>query len=651
MKSRKMNNSNDINKLLQEAVACHQSGKLEQAEQLYRKILGKQHNHFETLFLLGSLSSNIGKKDLAVTLLKEAILIRPDHAEAHNNLAIAFLSKRNLNAAVKSFKNAVIFNPEYVEAHFNLGIALQQSGKLDEAVKSFKSVVELKSDYAEAYFNIGVIYHERGEFDDALDCYEQAVAIKPDYAEALNNIGDVLQRKERFNEAIKSYTRAVYHKPDFAEAYYNLGIVCQKTGDFKKAESSYNDAVKYRPDYAEAYYNLGNLFNDKWKAVEAAENYRKAINLKPDFAEAHNNLGEALLMQRKPAEAILSFNKAFECKPDYIEARFHRSIAFLIMGDYKNGFAEYEHRLLIKKYNNREFSHTQWDGSSLAGKTILVHSEQGFGDTFQFVRFLPMVKACGGTVIFECQQGLSPLLKHCYGFDKIVERPPDAKTNETYDVHLPLMSSAKIFGVTAENIPADVPYIESDPELVKKWESEILAKTNKTMSEIQNPFKAGLVWSGKPDRKYNFVRSCPLSEFSPLGDIPNLVVFSLQKGDAVKQIENHGTGLSIINLDQTLDIIGKFVDTAAVIANLDIVISIDSAVAHLAAALGKPVWLILPYAHDWRWLMDREDSPWYPNVRLFRQHKEGDWKAVMRRVADELKAVVNKLIIENFVTL
>ncbi len=631
----------DVSELLQKAIKHHEAGELSLAKPLYNTILEKYPENFETLFLLGTLSLETGELDKAASLLESAVSIRPDHVESQNNLGIVLLTQQKFNEAKKSFEQAVHYKPEYFDAHFNLGVTQYHLGNFNEAVESYKATIKHKPAHGKAYYNMGVIFHEQGRLDNALTCYTRAVSLQPDYVLAINNLGDVFQKLEKYTEATACFNRAISIQPDFAESHYNLGITYHSAGDKDKAISSYKNAIKYRPDYVEAHYNLGNLYSEEWRLGEAANCYRHAIKLRPDYVEAHNNLGEILQKQGKLDESIASYTMAFECKPDYIEARFHRSIALLLKGDFENGWKEYEHRLSIKKYNKRLFEQPIWDGADLKDKIILVHAEQGFGDTFHFLRLLPMVKSKGGHVIFECQPGLAHLLERCNGFDEIVEKSSDEVDGSESDVFAPLMSLPHILGITLENIPVNFPYIWADPELIAKWRDKLNVLCDNKMSGNSKPFKIGLVWGGKPERKYDKVRSCPLSLFEPLGKIENTTIFSLQKGDAAKQIGELDDSFTIIDLGKELDITDKFADTAAVIESLDLVISVDSAVAHLAGALGKPVWTIIPYAHDWRWLTNRNDSPWYPNMRLFRQTKLLDWKSVIDNVAVELDKLVN----------
>ena len=418
---------------------------------------------------------------------------------------------------------------------------------------------------------------------------------------------------------------------DYAEAHNNLGTVLQEEGKFNEAVTCYRQTIKLKPDHAMAHCNLGTTLQELGEYEEAVLYCRQAISLNPKLANLHNNLGAILQKQERLEEALSSYDTAIKLNPDYAEAHMNRSFALLLTGNYKEGWPEYEWRLKTKAHRLRDFHKPVWDGSPLNGKSILVHAEQGFGDTIQFVRYLPMVQAQGGNVIFECRQNLIRLLKNCTGINKIIERTPTPSVQ--YDTHIPILSLPGIFGTTLDSIPSDIPYITIDPGLIEQWRMRF---------DHNKDFKVGIVWAGNLHNKKNHIRSCNLTNFAPLLETPGTSFYSLQKGPASAEVNNLPKGLEIITLDTELN---DFADTAAAIANLDLVISVDTAVAHLAGAIGKPIWTLLHFSTDWRWLMDREDSPWYPRpnglagragMRLFRQTKHNDWTNVFEKVKQRL---------------
>ncbi|ODS30073.1 MAG: peptidase [Candidatus Scalindua rubra] len=644
----------DNKKLLQEALKLHQTGNLDAAANLYNKILEEQPDNIDAISLLGALNLQTGNLDVACVFLKKALALKPDNAMAHNNLGSALQASGRLDEAIASYKQAITLKPDYDEAYYNLGSTLQKLGRFEEAIASYKQAITLKPNDADAHSNLGnalrkngkpdealVSYRhatllkpgdaelhsnlgaalqELGRFDEAILSYKQAIALKPEFAMAHSNLGTALKKQGKFEEAMKSYNRAIELKPDYAEAHNNLGFALQELGRFDEAIAIYKRAIAFKPDYAEAYYNLGNTLKEQNKLDEAVASYMQAISLKPDYAEAHNNLGIAFQEQGKLNEAVTGYSRAIELKPDYADAHFNKSLTSLLKGNFKKGWQEYEWRLRTKDYALKPFRQPMWDGSPLNGKSILVHAEQGIGDIIQFVRYLPMIQAQGGHVIFECRQVLLRLLKNCAGIDKIIERTPTSESAVQFDVHVPFLSLPGIFGATPDNIPADIPYIIVDSKLASQWHMRFVH---------DNGFKIGIVWAGNPHNKRDHNRSCSLADFATLAEIPELSFYSLQKGPTSEGKE----GMKITNLENELN---DFTDTAAAIANLDLVISVDTAVAHLAGAIGKPVWTLLPLAPDWRWLLKRNDSPWYPSMRLFRQTQLKDWNGVFEQVKEAL---------------
>ena len=665
----------NIKDLFQEGYKYHQSGNLAAAATCYNKILDKQPEHIDTIFLAGTLLLQQGNFDAATAFLKKAIELKPDYAtaysilgaaqqsqgkfeeaidcyrlaiklkpddaEVYKNLGTVLRKKGELDEAIVNYRKATVLNPDDAKAHNNLGATLQMSGKLDEAIESHRQAIRLRPDYAMAYGNLGVALKEHGKFDEAITSYRQALSLKPDYAEAHNNLGAAFKEQGKLDEAIASYKHAITLKQDYAEAYYNLANALKIHGKTDEAIKSYKQAITLKQDYTDAYVNLGIIFQEQGKFDDVIACYRQAISLKPDYAEAHNNLGGALQEQGKLNEAIASFDRAIAIKPDYAEAHTNRSFTLLLTENFEQGWSEYEWRLRAKNRSAHTFQQPGWDGSPLNGKSILVHAEQGLGDTIQFVRYLPMVRARGGYVIFKCQPDLLRLLRNYKGFDEIIEQIPTNESAVQFDVHIPLLSLPGIFGTRLNTIPSDTPYIPVNSNLVSQWKLKL---------GNNDDYKIGIVWAGNPKHKGDRKRSCSLADFAPLADIPGLTFYSLQKGTVSVEAFNPPENMKLINLEGELN---DFADTAAVITNLDVVISVDTAVAHLAGAIGKTVWTLLPFAPDWRWLQNRDDSPWYPRprqnaiglanglagragMRLFRQTRPNDWGGVFEQVKKAL---------------
>ncbi len=682
--------------LFQEAYELHQSGNLNAAAEFYSNILKEEPDNINVIFLTGTLNLQQGNLDAACMLFRKTLELSPDLAIAYSNLGIALYESGKIDEAIRCYRKAIILKPNDADTHFNLGNALKdqikpeeaiisykhaielrpndsglygnlgntlrEQGKLSEAVEYYRKASELEPDNAGFQCNLGAALQETGKADDAIECYKQATTIDPNYAMAHSNLGSIFQEIDKPVDAITNFKKAIILKPDYAEAYNNLGSSLLELGKPGEAVEYLNKAISLKPDNAESYNNLGIAFLKLGKPDEAVEYHNKAISLKANFAEAHNNLGTALMEQCKFDAAIISHKKAIELKPDYAEAynnlgavlkesgepleaiekyklateldphyvQAHLNMAFalLLTENFRKGWQEYEWRLRVKGQTPKTTRKPMWNGSSLNGRSILVSTEQGLGDSIQFIRYIPMVKKQGGRVIVECQQSLRRLFKNCDGIDEIKKITSDAESSIQFDVHVPLLSLPGIFDVTMDLIPSNGPYIKSDPVLISKWRTKL---------DYDNNFKIGIVWAGNPEHKNDSNRSCSLKNFAHLTDIRGLTLFSLQKGPASVESNNPPGDMKIINLTNELN---DFAETAAVIDNLDLIISADTSVAHLAGAIGKPVWVLLPFVPDWRWFLKRNDSPWYPNMRLFRQHKPHDWQGVFEQV--------KKALISNF---
>ena len=390
--------------------------------------------------------------------------------------------------------------------------------------------------------------------------------------------------------------------------------------------------MQLKPDFVEAWVDLGNLMQNMKRHEEAESCYQQALTYSPGNADAYFNQGVSYQRRGRLDEALTSFDHAIENRPDFVDAHWYKSFICLQQGDYARGWDEHEWRLRQTKNVPRPFRQPVWDGSALAGRTILVHDEQGYGDTFQFVRYLSMVEACGGQVIFECHRNLAPLLRGCSGYVKLVERSsPHAVPEMPFDVQIHLMSLPRVLKTRIETVPREVPYIRADPALVQRWREQI---------SHDRGFKIGIAWAGSPNHTNELNRSCALTDFSSLAGIPGVSLYSLQKGPGAEQADEPPPGMRLIRVDKELDQAARFVDTAALMANLDLVVSIDTAIVHLAGAMGRPVWTLLCATPDWRWLQDRSDTPWYPTMRLFRQTAPGDWHAVFIQIRDALRALM-----------
>jgi Flp pilus assembly protein TadD len=489
----------------------------------------------------------------------------------------------------------------------------------DESI--FKAAMSLTVDPT---FQTALQHHQAGRLSQARDLYQQILAQQPDHAGALHLSGVIALQEGRNDLAVDLIGKAIALGPSSPEAHCNLGIALQEKGQLTGAVAAYRRAIALKPNYPAAHSNLGAALRDTDKLDEAIAAFRQAIALGPSFADAHSNLGIALRDKGQLDDAITAYRQALALKPDYPEAHHNLALLLLLRGDFLAGWNEFEWRWRCKQFPSpcRTFDQPQWDGSDLAGRTILLHAEQGFGDTIQLIRYVPLVASRRGKVILQCGPELQRLLGRTTGIARWVGPGGDLPP---FDIHCPLLSLPRAFGTTLQSIPQAVPYLQADAEGVERWRRELAADGGR--------FRVGLAWAGRPTHRNDRNRSLSLSTLAPLAQARGMTFYSLQKGEAGKQAANPPAGLELVDWTAELN---DFADTAALIANLDLVISVDTAVVHLAGAMAKPAWTLLPFVPDWRWLLEREDSPWYPTMRLFRQPSRGDWGSVIARVAEAL---------------
>jgi Tfp pilus assembly protein PilF len=470
------------------------------------------------------------------------------------------------------------------------------------------------------------VSHQRnGKFPEAEAIYRRVLAISPRNTDALYLLGLIAQRTGRFAESVELFRRATAENPKSAKYWVNLGLGLGGMGLGKNAEAleALRRAVAIDPTIPAAWSNLGNEFSILQQFEEAIDAYQRALKLNPDFADAQLDLGSALQETAATLDPpIAAFERAIALQPDFATAHWNLGFVRLLLGDYQRGLQEYEWRLRTGVVPPRAFSRPRWDGSDLAGKTILLHTEQGFGDTIHMARYIPMLAARGARVILECPRPLVRLMRGVAGAAQVIEA---GETVPAFDVYCPIMSLPLMFQTRLETIPWAGAYVGPDPVAAAGWEQRLRQVTARP--------RVGIVWAGRPENKVDRKRSMRLEHLAPLSEVAGATLFSLQKGGAAAQLRKAPGDLKITDFTEEL---GDFADTAALVANLDLVIAVDTAVAHLSAALGRPTWILLPYRPDWRWMMERENSPWYPTARLFRQKTRGDWPEVIGRVKQAL---------------
>ena len=535
---------------------------------------------------------HLGQWDAAAALFSRVLALQPDNPEVYSNLGFVYYSLRRLDEAEAAYRKAAALQPEASKAWANLGILLSERNKWEEAAACFERAVALSPHSVQLINNLGAMYVKLGHLDKAEELFHQVLVLQPVHADACNNLGMVNLQRGRLAEAEESFRRAMVMQPDLSNSYSNLGMVLRMQGRIDESLAACRQALTLQPDSTGALMNLGNSLRDSGQVLEAISVVERALRLQKDMPGLHLNLG----------------------------------LYLLAVGRLEEGWREYEWRWQCPEYSpvERAYSRPRWRGEAAEGKVLLLWAEQGFGDTLQFCRYAPLAAERGLRVVLTAQPGLVKLLKSLDGVETIVGQ---GSAVPDHDFQCPLMSLPMVFGTEVGSVPAAVPYLFAEEDAVLAWRERL-------SDAPSGSIKVGLVWAGRSrlhspdlvatDRR----RSISPEMFAPLLGVPGVRYYSLQKDGPAAPPE--------YNLIDLMAECGDFADTAALITNLDLVISVDTAVVHLAGALGKPVWVLNRFDSCWRWLQDREGSPWYPTLRLFTQHRPGEWESVIARVREEL---------------
>lgn len=607
------------------AALLQEEGRFEDALADYDRTLALQPDYPEALNNRGIAAYELGRFGEAVADYDRAIALRPDYAAAFSNRGNALGRLRRHEEALVSYDRALALQPDHIDALNNRGITLRGLGRLDDSLASHDAALKLRPADPHALVSRGLTLHDLDRLDEALASHERALALQAGHVEAEVNRGAVLHALGRLDDAMASFERVLGQQSDNVEALTNRGTVLHDLARYGEALASHEQAIAVRPDDAVALDNRAVTLHKLQRLEEALATLDQAIAARPDYAPAFSNRGVTLCDLGRFDDALASYDRAIALRPDYADAHFLKSLTSLVTGDFTRGWPGYEwrHRAPVARLNPPARSRPQWRGEGdIAGKTILLHSEQGFGDAIQFSRYVPLVAARGARVVLEVEPALRGLMTTLAGAAEIVikgEALPD------YDLHCPLLSLPMAFETRLETIPASAPYLQAPDSAVAAWKQRL---------DNMSGLKIGLAWSGNSNHVRDRERSMPLTQLEPLLKCDATFV-SLQKqyrpGEAERLAQ---TGIRDVSAD-----LHDFTDTAALIAALDLIITVDTAVAHLAGALGRPVWIMVTRAPDWRWLVDRDDSPWYPTARLFRQDERRDWSGVVARVQAALRAL------------
>ena len=576
--------------MCEEGVQLHGKGLSQQAVERYQRCLNLQPDHPEARNNLAIALQLLGRTEEAIPEYEKVLFSHPDFAQSHNNLATALQSLGKWKVAVHHYKRALELRPEYVDALRNLGQLWTSKGEALEAIDFYRQL-RSKSESTQLLHELGLGFQKLGETQEALACFKKALRRTPNDPNILNNLGNVHQELGRLESALEFYRKSISLCPHKPHAWNNLGLALQKLERPDEAMESFSQAMTADPEYEEASLRMGVIADEQGKWREAKKHYQKALKIQPDYAEAHYNLGMLLLR----------------------------------IGRFNLGWRAHEWRLKTRLFvkNSPAFAQPLWDGSPMGSKTLLIRTEQGLGDAIQFIRFLPLAAERCKRILLQCPQSLLKLFACAKGAQSVVAWLPITEKTRSFDRHVSLMSLPALFQTELDSIPA-APYLTVENSHREYWK--------KRLEPDSATRRVGLVWSGGKRHRNDRKRSLALDELAALFDVPDVSFYSLQKGTPAEQTARHSG--RIVDLTSEID---DFLDTAALIMELDLVIGVDTSVIHLAGALGKPVWTLLPYPADWRWMLERSHTPWYPAMRLFRQSHFSDWGQVIQKVAGALK--------------
>lgn len=578
-----------ITEALLAAFDHHQAGRLNEAATLYARILDADPEQPEAAQLLGVLYAQAGHAGQGARLLRRSLASRPDSAGGQSNLAGALQTLGDPAGADAAYRRALRLDPALTDAHASRAGALRALGRVEEAAASAARALALDPTHADALVNRADSLLALRRAPAAEAAARRALAVRDGFAAARMTLGSTLAAQNRWGEAEAAYRAALGLDPRLGEAWENLGSLLAKLGRFDESLAAFAEAEALRPG--------------------------------PSLWAAR---GTGLVAMARPAEALADFDRALAARPADAGLRWNRGFARLLAGDYAGGWPEFDWRRHDRGAEPpwRAFPQPTWMGEDIAGRTILLYAEQGLGDTLQFVRYVPLVAARGARVILEVQPPLLSVLSGMEGAERVIAR---GEPLPAFDLECPLMSLPRALGTTLDAVPASVPYLRPDPVRVAAWRERLRPG--------QGP-RVGLVWAGNPHFPGDRLRSPRLEGLRPVLEVPGVRFIGLQKGPGREDLDRVPLPPGFTDLGPD---IADFADTAAIMANLDLVISSCTGPAHLAGALGAPLWVVLPFSPDWRWLTGREDSPWYPTARLFRQSRVGDWHTVAERVAEALR--------------
>ena len=660
----------DAKSELNRAISYHQNGQLRPAEQIYRNILESHPENAEVLHLLGLLTWQTSQCEVAIDLIRQASRIRPEKTLFLRDLARFLNSTGCLNQAIQAYQQALqvvpedltickelaftlyqadrydealqVFqhklndNPSDIKFRVGLGDFLQSIGRFEDSIRAYQKALSIDTDAYEAYNNLGVALSKVGRFDQSIQACQNAIRIFPDYFEAYNNLGNIYKEMKQLVQAVKSYQEAIRINPEVEEIYFNLGNVFKELDKHEEAIRSYQQVFRLNPNHVEAYYNQGVVLQDQGNFNQAVESYQEAIRINPEYAQAYNNYGFILHKRGKFDEAINQYRRAIDLDPTIAQAHTNLGVALLLTGDFKKGWQEYDWRLKteLSRSDKRTLQYPRWHGCDLASKTILVWAEQGIGDQIMFASVLHLLAQKSQRVVVGIEPRLVAIFQRSFpgiAFFSQFDLPDLCVLGHSIDYQIPIASLGQHFLNTETTFPKQRSYLIPCSEKVQQFEHRY-----KQLADGRPLI--GISWRGGNKGKES--RNIPLKQWADLIAMRNFCFINLQYGDVIDEINEFtaATGIPIYS-DGQVDSSKDLDDFFAQVAAMDLVVSIANSTAHIAGSLGKPALIFLPHVPDWRWMLDRTDSLWYPEITLLRQSREGSWSDVLQQAKTALTQI------------
>lgn len=603
------------------------------AIKLLRGILRDAPNHIESLGLLANLALAHHKPEMARELLERATQLRPGNGLLRMNLGVAYSKLGRLDDALAELHRAVRFRPQDGMVHFNLGEVQFAKGLHNDAGHSYQRAIHLRPNFTPARYRFARLLEASGAINAAVVAYQKLLELEPKRDDAYVDLGNVLRRCGNDEKAIDCYRVALKLNPRSVSAHNNLANSLRDHGKLAEALAHARRAIEIAPNNPILHNGAGLAFELLGQYDNARSAFQKAIELDADYSNAHYNLGGLYQATGDLELAEAALNRAIECDPDKAEARYRLALGLLLQGEFERAWPNFLYRWRIRggqSAASATFEQPMWDGEPILDKCLYLHADNDWRDAIQFVRYAKLVRPLVARIILECPRRLTHALADCEGVDEVVAAGEE--TRPGFDVHAPLASLPALLGTPLEAIPAQIPYIDVDPRTTEKWRERL---------GTHEGLRIGIAWHGGGTNERSDARSIPLSQFAGGVALPGVTFFSLQKNDVRPAPARENAAAPLVALGSELERIDVgFDDTAGVIQNLDLVIATDTAIAHLAGALGTPVWVLLGSMPDWRWMLHREDSPWYPTMKLFRQATPGDWSGVLAQVQNGLQEFI-----------